>query len=173
VSVAEIAIVASPSFDRRGKRRHARFEVRLQGDDEVICEATQQPMLDASRVLLRRGVVPTTVICKVSIDAPTEVRMRAPIGVAAQFDVMGSAFVRRKPAAGPMLSSGIEDSGSAEPRMACETKTDAGAPHKGSRQAATPRSPASSPASPTSPPPPSSTSSPATSPASRYRQKEK
>jgi hypothetical protein len=52
--MTEITIVVSSAFDRRGKRRHGRFDVRVQGGDEVICEATQQPMLDASRVLLRR-----------------------------------------------------------------------------------------------------------------------
>jgi len=100
--MTEIVIVTTPSFDQHGKRRHGRFDARLQGGDEIICEATQQPMLDASRVLLRRGADPTTTICKVRADAPTIVTMRAPIGVAAQYDVMGSAFVRRKPAAGPM-----------------------------------------------------------------------
>ena len=60
-----------------------------------ICEATQQPMLDASRVLLRRGMDPTTTIYKVRVDAPTIVTMRAPIGVAARYDVMGEKFVRR------------------------------------------------------------------------------
>src|SRR5712675_2003685 len=103
--MTEITIVVSPAFDRRGKRRHGRFDVRLQGGDEIICEATQQPMLDASRVLLLRGADPATVICKVRDDAPTIVTMRAPIGVAAQYDVMGEKFVRRKPAVGPMPGS--------------------------------------------------------------------
>ena len=103
--MTEITIIATPAFDRRGKRRHGRFDVRLQGCDEIICEATQQPLLDTSRVLLRRGFDPSTVVCKVRSDAPTVVTMRAPIGVAAKFDVMGSAFVRRKPAAGPMPGS--------------------------------------------------------------------
>jgi hypothetical protein len=109
-----ITIVVSPAFDRRGKRQHGRFDVRLQGNDEVICAATQQPMLDASRVLLRRGVDPTTTICKVGADAPTTVTMRAPIGVAAQYDVMGEKFVRKKRAAGPMSGSRIEDPVSAD-----------------------------------------------------------
>ena len=99
--MTEIIIVFSPAFDHRGKRRNGCFDARLQGNDEVICEATQQPMLDASRVLLRRGVDPTTTICKVRVDAPTIVAMRAPIGVAAQYDVMGEKFVRRTRAAGP------------------------------------------------------------------------
>lgn len=171
--MVKITIVVSPSFDRRGKRRHGRFDVRLQGCDEIICEATQQPMLDVSRVLLLRGVDPTTVVCKVSVEAPAVVRMKAPIGVAAQYDVMGSAFVRRKPAAWPMPSSGIEYGGSAEPTVPCKSEANAGAPHNGSTGTATAPSPTPSPASLKPPPPPSSSSSPATSPASRYRQKEK
>jgi hypothetical protein len=159
--VTTIVIVVSSSFDRRGKRRHGRFDVRLQGCEEIICEATQQPLLDASRVLLCRGFDPSTVICKVRSDAPTVVTMRAPTGVAAKFDVMGSAFVRRKPAVGPMPGSGIENGASTEPRVPCRTEANAGAPHKGSTQMATP-SPTSSPAA-----------SPTSSPASRYRPKGK
>jgi len=40
--MAEITIVASPSFDRSGKRHLGRSDVRLQGCDKIICEATQQ-----------------------------------------------------------------------------------------------------------------------------------
>ena len=174
--MTEIIIVTTPSFDGHGKRRHGRFDVRLKDSDEIICDATQQPMLDAARIMLRRGVDPSTIICKVRSDAPMVVTMRAPIGVAAQYDVMGEKFVRRKPDAGPMPSSRIENGGSAEPRVTRKPKANARAPHEASRQTATPASPTSprpppsptsSPASPTSssPPPPS----PAASPASRYR----
>src|SRR5712671_624500 len=150
--MTEITIVVSPAFDRRGKRRHGRFDVRVQGGDEVICEATQQPMLDASRVLLRRGIDPTTTIYKVSVDAPTIVTLRAPIGVAAQYDVMGSAFVRRKPAAGPMPGSGIEKTPSAGPVVPCSTNATLGASHNGSLKTASPPSPTSLAApSPTAP----------------------
>jgi hypothetical protein len=159
---AEITIVVSLSFDPRGQRRHGRFDVSLQGSDEIICEATQQPLLDASRVLLCKGIDPSTAICKVRSDTPAVVTMRATIGVAAQYDVMGSAFVRRKPAAGPMPSSGIRNDGSAERRVPCETKSNARALHKGSRHAATPATPTSTP---------SSTSSPAASLASRNHPK--
>jgi hypothetical protein len=38
--MSEITIVVSPAFDNRGKRRHGRFDVRLQRNAEVICEAT-------------------------------------------------------------------------------------------------------------------------------------
>jgi hypothetical protein len=150
--MTEIVIVTTPSFDRHGKRRHGRFDVRLQGSEEIICLGTQQPLLDASRVLLRRGFDPATVIYKVRSDNPTVVTMRAPIGVAAKFDVMGSAFVRRKPAAAPMPSSGIENGVSAAPRIPCRPEANAGARHKGSTQVATPPSPTSSPTSPASRP---------------------
>lgn len=131
--MTEIVIVTTPSFDGHGKRRHGRFDARLQGNDEVICAATQQPMLDASRVLLLRGVDPTKVV---SVDAPPVVRMRAPIGVAAQFDVMGSAFVRRKPAAGPMPGSGTETLQSAAPMGPCNTTPTLRASHSGSLKTA-------------------------------------
>jgi hypothetical protein len=131
-----ITIVVSPSFDRRGKCRHGRFDVRLRGGNEVICEATQQPLLDASRVLLQRGADPTTTICKVGADAPTTVTMRAQIGVAAQFDVMGSAFVRRKLAAWPMPGSEIENALSTAPVGPCNTTPTLRASHSGSLKTA-------------------------------------
>jgi hypothetical protein len=115
-----ITIVVSPSFDRRGKCRHGRSDVRLQDGDEVICKATRQPLLDASRVLLRRGVDPSTTICKVRVDAPTIVTMRATIGIAAQYDVMAEKFVRRKPGARPLPGSEIEIAVSAAPIGACD-----------------------------------------------------
>ena len=107
--MAEIVIVITPSFDARSKRRNGRFDARLKGFEEIICKATHQPLLDASRVLLRKGVDLLTVICMVRSDAPTIVTMRAPIGVAAQYDVMGEKFVRRKPNARPMPASRIEN----------------------------------------------------------------
>lgn len=134
--MTEIIIVVSPSFDHRGKHRHGRFDVRLQGYHEVICEATQQPMLEASRVLLRLGVDPSTAICKVRVDAPTIVTMRAPIGVAAKYDVMGEKFVRRKRAAGPMPRSGTETIQSAAPVGTCNTTPTLRASHSGSLKTA-------------------------------------
>jgi hypothetical protein len=107
--MAEIVIVITPSFDARSKRSNGRFDARLKGFEEIICKATHQPLLDASRVLLRKGVDLLTVICMVRSDAPTIVTMRAPIGVAAQYDVMGEKFVRRKPDAGPMRGSRIDN----------------------------------------------------------------
>jgi hypothetical protein len=98
----------------------------------------------------------------VSVDAPAVVRMRAPIGVAAQYDVMGEKFVRRKRAAGPMPGTGIENGGWAEPTLPCNNVVNVGAPHKGSTRTATTSSPTSSPAA-----------SPTSSPTSRYRLKEK
>jgi hypothetical protein len=150
--MTKIVIVTTPSFDGHGKRRHGRFDVRLQGGDEVICEATQQPLLDASRALLQRGADRTATICKVRADAPTIVTMRAPIGVAAQYDVMGSAFVRRKPAAGPMPGSRIENTPSAGPVVPGNTNATLGASHNGSLKTASPPSPTSLAApSPTAP----------------------
>jgi hypothetical protein len=171
--MTKITIVVSPAFDRRGKRRHDRFDARLKDSDEIICETTRQPLLDASRVFLRRGLCPSTAVCMVHAHAPTVVAMWATIDVAAQYDIMGEKFIRRKPIAGPMPGSGTESVGLAESRVLCKTEAPAKAPHKGSRHAATPPSPTSSPASPTSSPPASSTSSPATSSASSYPQKEK
>ena len=171
--MTKITILVSPAFDRRGKRRHDRFDARLKDGGDVVCEATRQPLLDVSRVLLGRGFDPSTVICMVHAHSPTVVAMRATIDVAAQYDIMGERFIRRKPIAGPMPGSGTESVGLAESRVLCKTEAPAKAPHKGSRHAATPPSPTSSPASPTSSPPASSTSSPATSSASSYPQKEK
>jgi hypothetical protein len=95
-------------------------------------------MLDASRALLRRGVHPSTTICKVRADAPTVVTMRGPIGAAGQFDVMGSAFVRRKGAARPMPASGIENTLSARPVVPCTSNAALGASHNDVMRAASP-----------------------------------
>lgn len=61
----------------------------------MIC-VSAQPFLDASRVLLEGGADPTTVLTMVHANAPTTIALKGPIGVAAQFDVMGARFVRRK-----------------------------------------------------------------------------
>jgi hypothetical protein len=159
--MTEIVIVTTPSFDRHGKRRHGRFDVRLQGNDEVICGATQQPMLDASRVLLRRGVDPTTTICKVRVDAPTIVTMRAPIGVAAQYDVMGEKFVRRKPAAGPMPGSEIENLVSARHAGPCNTNPTLRASHSDLKMASSPSPTSSAATSSTLPATPKANKKPA------------
>ena len=140
--MTELTIIVAPAFDRCGKRRHGRFDVRLQGVDEIICEATQQPMLDASRVLMRRGVDPSTTICKVRADALTIVTMRAPVGVAAQYDVMGEKFVRRKRIVGPMPASGIENPLSTGPVVPCTTNAALAASHNDVKMTASPPSPA-------------------------------
>ena len=132
----EIIIVVSPAFDHLGKRRHGRFDVRIQGCKEVVREATQQPLLDAGRVLLLGGADPTATICKVHADAPAIVTMRAPIAVAAQYDVMGEKFVRRKQAAGPMPSSRTETIQSAAPVGTCNTTPTLRASHSGSLKTA-------------------------------------
>jgi hypothetical protein len=150
--MTEITIVVSPAFDNRGKRRHDRFDARLQSSDEVICEATRQPLLDASRELLRRGADPNATICKVHASAPAVVTMRARIGVAAQYDVMGEKFVRRKPAAGPMAGPGIRDALSAALAGPCDANPSRRAPHNGSlERRRVHRSPASSTTSPAPP----------------------
>jgi hypothetical protein len=123
--MTELIIIVSPAFRRCGKRRHGHFDIRLQGATEVICEDTQQPLLDAASIILQRGVDPSTVICKMRSDAPTAITMRAPIGVAAQFDVMGEKFVRRKPGAGPMsppLASSAAPSPTRSPTSATTTE---------------------------------------------------
>jgi hypothetical protein len=93
-------------------------------------------MIDASRVLLRRGVDPTTTICKVRVDAPTIVTMSAQISVAAQYDVMGEKFVRRKQTAGPMPGSEIENALSAAPMGPCNTTPTLRASYSGSLKTA-------------------------------------
>jgi hypothetical protein len=102
--MSDIFIVTTPAFGRTGKRKHERFDTYLRDTGELICIATRQPLLDASRVLLARGYDPKDVICKVTSEAPQIVTMRAIIGIAAQYDVMGEKFVRRK-AAGPDASA--------------------------------------------------------------------
>jgi hypothetical protein len=134
--MTEITIVVSPAFDRRGKRRHDRFDARLQGGDEIICESTRQPLLDASRELLRRGADPNATICKVHASAPAVVTMRARIGVAAQYDVMGEKFVRRKPAAEPMPGSKVENARSTAPAEPCNTNRSLRASHIGPSETA-------------------------------------
>ena len=136
--MTEITIVVSPAFDHRGKRRHDRFDARLQGGKEILCGATRQPLLDASRELLRRGADPTATICMVHASAPAVVTMRAPIGVAAQFNVMGEKFVRRKPAAGPMAGSGIENAPPAVPAEPSNTNPSLRASRRRARPLASP-----------------------------------
>jgi hypothetical protein len=99
----DIYIVVTSAFSRTGKRKHEQFAAYLRDTGELICTATCQPLLDASRELLARGYDPKDVICKVRSEAPQLVTMRAIIGIAAQYDVVGEKFVRRK-AAGPDAS---------------------------------------------------------------------
>ncbi|MCK1542042.1 hypothetical protein IVB12_08675 [Bradyrhizobium sp. 179] len=92
----DITIIVKPAFDRRGRRQHDRFDAYLRETGELICRATRQPLLDGSRVLLSRGYDPADRICMVWPHKPEVVAMTAVIGKAAQFDVMGEKFVRRK-----------------------------------------------------------------------------
>jgi hypothetical protein len=95
----ELRLVVSPAFDGRGRRRHEQFEARLSGD--VLC-VSRQPLLDAARALLNRGMDPSTVLAKVHADNPSVVTLKSPVGVAATLDVMGTRFVLRKTHLGPM-----------------------------------------------------------------------
>jgi hypothetical protein len=94
-SAKELTIVVIPAFDRKGKRRHELFEVRLQGHEELIC-VSAQPLLDCSRILLQAGFDAAAMLNKVHARSPNVVSMRARIGTAAQYDVMGERFVRRR-----------------------------------------------------------------------------
>jgi hypothetical protein len=98
LAMPNITIVVKPAFDSGGRRQHDRFDAYLGETGEVICTAARQPLFDGSRVLLSRGYDSTDVICKVWSHKPQTVSMRAPVGVAAQYDVMGEKFVRRKAA---------------------------------------------------------------------------
>ncbi|UPT96130.1 hypothetical protein J4G48_0045055 [Bradyrhizobium barranii subsp. apii] len=114
--MTEVVIIVSPSFDHRGKRRHDRFDARVKDTDEVICRATRQPVLDGSRVLIDKGYSPSTAIRMAYAHATAVITGWAIIGEAAQYDVMGEKFVRRKTTAGSMPSAPIKIDGSARPR---------------------------------------------------------
>src|SRR4051794_35085326 len=89
----EVTIVVTPAFDRNGKRRPELFEARLRGHRELIC-ISAQPLLDCSRILLRAGFKDSAFLKKVRAESPGVVSMRARIGTAAQYDVMGERLVR-------------------------------------------------------------------------------
>jgi hypothetical protein len=91
-----ITIVIKPAFNDRGRRHHDRFDAHLRNTGELVCRATRQPVLDGSRVLLARGYNPTDVIGMAWSHAPQIITITAVIGTAAQFDVMGEKFVRRR-----------------------------------------------------------------------------
>ncbi len=97
-------ILIKPAFDRRGKRLRNYYEVRLLGDREIICVSTQ-PLLDASRVLIKFGADPSAKISMAYERTPERIALRGVVGIAAQYDVMGSRFVRRKSMAGLMRGS--------------------------------------------------------------------
>jgi len=89
-------IVVSPALDETGKRHHDRFDAYLQSDLTLVARKSRQPLLDSSRELLRLGYDPTVTVGMVWSHSPTKVTLKAPIGVAAQYDTMGERFVRRK-----------------------------------------------------------------------------
>jgi hypothetical protein len=92
----EATIVVTPAFDSAGKRRHELFEARLLGHSETIC-ISAQPLLDCSRILLQAGFKGSLILKMVHARAPDVVALSGPLEVAAQLDVMGARFVRRKP----------------------------------------------------------------------------
>jgi hypothetical protein len=88
-----IKIVLRPAVDRRGRRKPGCCFVYYDGAH--ICTSTQ-PLLDASRILIARGLDPATPIEMTRDIQPTLVLLSSTIGRAAQYDVMGDKFVRRK-----------------------------------------------------------------------------
>ena len=115
---------------RNGRRLHDRVDAYLCDTGELICKATRQPRLDSARALLDRGYLPTDIISKVWARAPHIVTMRAPIGVAAQYDVMGEKFVRRKTFAAAMGGVETANSRSAASKSPNGAKVIAEVPHK-------------------------------------------
>jgi hypothetical protein len=105
----ELRLTVSPAFDHRGRRRHEAFEARLLGNTEVLC-ISRQPLLDAARVLLKRGMGPSTVLVMVYAVSPLVPTLKSSLVVAAAFDVMGMRFVRRKASQRPMPASPMRSS---------------------------------------------------------------
>ena len=99
-------ILIKPAFDPRGKRLRNYYEVRLLGDREIIC-ISRQPLLDASRVLMKLGADPSAKISMAYDVAPERITLRGVVGIAAQYDVMGSRLVRRKSRVGLMRGSPV------------------------------------------------------------------
>jgi hypothetical protein len=98
----EATIVVTPAFDNNGSRRHELFEARLLGHEEIIC-ISAQPLLDCSRILLEAGFMGSAMLKMVHGRSPHVTALSGRIEDAAQLDVMGARFVRRKP---PALMSG-------------------------------------------------------------------
>lgn len=92
----EIVVVVTPAYDRHGRRRNEKFEVRRRHCDAIIC-ISAQPLLDVSRIYLSAGATPATRISLIHSSRPEQVALIAPIGVAAQYDVMGTRYIKRKP----------------------------------------------------------------------------
>jgi hypothetical protein len=93
--LTDLKITLSPALDRYGRRRSEQFEARLWGCSEILC-TSRQPLLDVARILLSQGMSPQTEIGLVHAGNDMNIALRAPIGIAAQFDVMGCRFIRRK-----------------------------------------------------------------------------
>ena len=52
-----LRVTLRPAFDRHGARLHGKFVVTLDGRQLCI---SRQPLLDAARVLIKKGVDPAT-----------------------------------------------------------------------------------------------------------------
>jgi hypothetical protein len=125
--LTDVTIVVSPALDCGGRRRAELFEARLLGSSMILC-VSRQPLLDVARTLLGRGMPSQTVLSLVHDSNQLEVALRAPIGIAAKYDVMGSRFVRRncpaRPDAlgGPMRGAGMglsDRNGALRPEQGC------------------------------------------------------
>jgi len=117
----EATIVVTPAFDSNGSRRHELFEARLLGHEEIIC-ISAQPLLDCSRTLLEAGFKGSAMLRMVHVRSPHVIALSGRIEDAAQLDVMGAHFVRRKP---PALMSGPTSGGARqdEPHSTLNSKT--------------------------------------------------
>jgi hypothetical protein len=107
----EATIVVTPAFDSNGSRRHELFEARLLGHEEIIC-ISAQPLLDCSRILLQAGFQGSAMLKMVHGRSPQVIALSGRIEDAAQLDVMGARFVRRKPSAlmsGPASGQDFRD----------------------------------------------------------------
>jgi hypothetical protein len=92
----DIVVVITPAYDRHGRRRHEKFEARRRHCDAIIC-ISAQPLLDVSRIFLSAGADPATRISLVHSNRPEQVALIASIGAAAEYDVMGTRYIKRKP----------------------------------------------------------------------------
>jgi hypothetical protein len=93
---ARLVIIAAPSVDALGKRRHDRFEALI--GDRVLVQAIRTRFLSGCRALIELGFDPNDVAVMKHAGSNTE-SLRATIGAAAKFTVednqTGRPFCRR------------------------------------------------------------------------------